>query len=77
MNTTPAKNRVTMDFLAAMREILAGRKVARLSWHNDDYCWLSGEWLSIFRDDSAERPGTHRWAIHESDMQAKDWIIVY
>lgn len=66
----------TMDLPAAMREIIANRRVARLEWNNHDYCWLNGDWLSIFRDDSAENPGEHRWLVNKGDMLAQDWFVV-
>lgn len=75
--TTPTKSKpITMDFPTALKEIAAGKKVACLSWHNGDYCWLNGEWLSIYRDENAERPGVHRWAVSSHDIFAKDWVVI-
>lgn len=60
----------TMDFLDAMREIIAGNKVARLSWSNPDYCLLKDGWLSIYT-----KGEFHTWSINDGDMEGNDWII--
>lgn len=63
---------ITMDFPDAMREVLRGKKVARIEWANKDYGFLKDEWLSIFKDGKVF---TH-WSVSLGDMEAQDWIIV-
>lgn len=61
----------TMDFPDAMRQIINGRKVARVSWGNADYCLLRGGWLTIFT-----KGDFHTWTINDGDMEAQDWTVV-
>ena len=63
---------ITMNFPDAMREVIRGNKVTRISWANKDYCFLKGEWLTIYIKDAF-----HTWLISEGDMvDAEDWIVV-
>jgi hypothetical protein len=62
----------TMDFPDAIREIMRGKKVARVEWGNQDYCFLKDEWLGIFRNGKFF---TH-WQVSEGDMTGNDWIII-
>ena len=61
----------TMDFPDAMREIIAGNKVARVSWGNPDYCFLRDGWLIIFT-----KGAFHTWSVNDGDMEGQDWVIV-
>lgn len=61
----------TMDFLDAIRLIIQGKKVARVSWGNTDYGVLDKEWLCIFTKGSL-----HTWKVNEGDMTAQDWVVV-
>lgn len=61
---------MTMDFPNAMREIIAGNKVTRLSWENTDYCLLKDGWLEIFTDDF------HVWKVNDGDIEGQDWVVV-
>lgn len=61
----------TMDFPDAMREIINGKKVARVEWGNADYCLLDGEWLSIFTNGAM-----HVWKVNDGDMTSQDWTVV-
>ena len=62
---------ITMDWPDAMRQIKNGKKVTRISWANKDYCFLKGEWLSIFRQGQ-----TKTWLINDGDVEGQDWIVV-
>lgn len=60
----------TMNFPDAMREIIKGNSVARVSWGNNDYCLLKDGWLSI------NRAGTfHTWTVNDGDMEGEDWVV--
>ncbi len=61
----------TMNFPDAIREIINGKKVTRVSWGNKDYCFLKGEWLTIFT-----KGNFHTWLINDGDLLAEDWIVV-
>lgn len=62
---------MTMDFPDAVREIIKGNKVARLSWANGDYGLLKDGWLTIFT-----KGAFHTWSVNDGDMESNDWIIV-
>ena len=63
---------ITMSFPDAMREVIKGKKVTRISWANEDYCFLKGEWLTIYI-----KGAFHTWLVSEGDMvDAEDWIEV-
>lgn len=61
----------TMSFPDAIKQIIKGKKVARVSWGNDDYGFLKDAWLTI------HTKGTfHTWLISDGDLESNDWIIV-
>jgi len=62
---------MTMDFPDAIREIMNGKKLARVEWGNNDYGFLKGEWLSIFT-----KGKFFTWNVSLGDMEGQDWIIV-
>lgn len=62
---------LTMDFPDAMRRIMEGKRVARISWGNKDYCLLKDGWLSIFTKGTM-----HTWSVNDGDMEGQDWIVV-
>lgn len=69
----PSKSIDQIDFPDGMREILAGRKITRQSWANDDYAYLDHNrgFLMLKRD-----AGLFQWLVNDGDMQATDWVIV-
>lgn len=62
---------MTMSFPEAMSEIIAGNKIARLSWSNGDYCLLKDGWLTIFTKNAF-----HTWSVNDGDMEGQDWVVV-
>ena len=63
---------ITMPFIDAMKEILAGQKVRRISWPNPkDHCLLKNGWISIFTKDNF-----YTWNINDGDYEGQDWIVV-
>lgn len=62
---------ITMDFIDAMRKLLEGKKITRISWGNTDYCLMRDGWITIFTKDAF-----HTWAINDGDAEGQDWIIV-
>lgn len=70
----PEKNKdaVTMDFPDAIREIISGKKVTRISWGNDDYGFLKDEWLTIYTGGKF-----HTWLVSQGDLEGNDWTVKY
>lgn len=66
----PSKAR-TMDFIDAIRQIMQGKYVKRVSWGNNDYCLMKDGWLSIYT-----KGEFHSWTVNDGDMEGQDWIIV-
>jgi hypothetical protein len=61
----------TMDFPDAIRQLINGKRIARVEWHNADYGVLRNGWLTIFRD------GTfHTWLVNDGDLMADDFIVL-
>ena len=62
----------TMDFLDAMRELMNGKKIRRVSWPDPrDYGLLRNGWVSILRGDKF-----HTWNINDGDLEGRDWTVV-
>lgn len=61
----------TMDFPDAMRQIIQGKKVARISWGNADYGVMEKEWLCIFT-----KGELHTWSVSQGDLEGQDWVVV-
>ena len=62
---------ITMSFPDAMRQVIDGKRITRLEWANKDYCFLKGEWLTIFT-----KGKFHTWLINDGDLEAQDWYVV-
>lgn len=61
----------TMDFPDAIREVMKGKKVRRISWETPtDHGVLKDEWLSLHT-----KGGYHTWLVSQGDMEGNDWII--
>ena len=63
---------ITMSFGDAMRAVLAGKKVRRLDWPDEDYGVLKDENLGIFTNG---KYFTY-WNICKGDLDAEDWIVI-
>lgn len=62
----------TLDFPAAMREVMNGKKIRRLEWEDEAiHCTLHKGLLLIHRD--GENRG---WIISDGDMEGKDWVVI-
>ena len=62
---------LTMSFPDAMKKIIEGKKVARVSWGNNDFCFLDNEWLVVVRNGKS-----FSWKINDGDMFGEDWVLV-
>ena len=68
---------ITMSFIDAMREIINGKKVRRISWGNSDYCLLKDGWLTIYTQNVKDtKQEFHTWNINDGDIEGEDWIVV-
>lgn len=62
---------VTMNFPDAIKEIIKGKRVRRVSWGSaSDYGLLKDGWLTIFTKDAF-----HTWSVSDGDMEGEDWVI--
>lgn len=62
---------ITMDFPDAIRKVIEGKKIARISWANDDYGFVKDDFLSIFT-----KGAFHTWLVSQGDLEAEDWFVV-
>ncbi len=63
---------LTMDFPDAIREIIKGKKVRRLSWESEtDHGLLKDGWLTI-----NTKGAFHTWLISDGDMEGNDYISI-
>lgn len=62
---------VTMSFPDAIRKIMEGKSVTRISWGGTDHCLLKDDWLSIYT-----KGAFHTWSINDGDLFGEDWIVV-
>ena len=62
---------ITMDFIEAMKKLIEGKRISRISWANDDYCLMKDGWVTIYTKGSF-----HTWTINDGDTEGSDWIIV-
>ncbi len=74
LTPTPRKQgqSITMSFPDAIREIIAGNKVKRLSWEaENDYGLLKDGWLTIYT-----KGVFHSWLVNDGDLEGEDWVVV-
>lgn len=62
---------ITMDFVDAMRQLVNGKRITRISWGNPDYCSMKDGWVTIYT-----KGAFHTWSISDGDTESQDWIIV-
>lgn len=62
---------ITMDFPSAIREVINGKKITRISWNNTDYCLLRDGWLTIYTKNAF-----HTWSVNDGDLESQDWIVL-
>ena len=62
---------MTMNFPDAIKKIMEGKRVARISWANQDYGVLKDGWLTIFT-----KGEFHTWTVNDGDMNGEDWTVV-
>lgn len=61
-----------MSFPDAMRRVIDGRKITRISWKTvDSYGLLKDGWLMIRIDGEL-----HKWTVNDGDLLAEDWVVL-
>lgn len=72
-DTLIASNETKLNFPDAMREVLNGNRIMRISWMPDapTFCELRDTFLQIF-----VKSEWHQWIINDGDMSGIDWIVV-
>lgn len=60
-----------MSLPDALKEVVAGKSITRISWMNNDWCELRDGWLMIRREGK-----WHTWLINDGDLMADDWVTV-
>jgi hypothetical protein len=68
---------VLLDFPDAIREVIDGKRIARVDWKNADYGVLKDGWLKIFHKKEGQKLSNfHTWLINDGDLTADDWIVL-
>lgn len=67
----PTGKSVTMNFYDAIKKIMTGACVARISWGNTDYCKLDAGNLCIWREGKL-----HNWIVNDGDIEGMDWCVI-
>jgi hypothetical protein len=63
---------ITMNFPDAMREVIKGNKVRRMSWPEGDYSILKNGWLTVHTKGKYST-----WLVSDGDMvDTEDWIVI-
>lgn len=63
---------ITMSFPDAIREIINGKKVRRISWESQsDHGLMKDGWLTIHT-----KGIFHTWLVSDGDAEGQDWIVV-
>ncbi len=66
---------IKMDFPDAMREVIAGKKLTRIAWNNNEiYIHRISGYLEIMRGDTDKF--SHQLIVNDGDMLATDWVVV-
>ena len=63
----------TMDFPAAIKEVIDGKKIHKLEWKDKEYYgWLNGNILSLHKPDTKN----YQWVLNDGDLKGNDYIVV-
>lgn len=63
---------ITMDFPDAIKEVISGKKIRRLSWETEsDHGLLKDGWLTIYT-----KGAFHTWSVNDGDLEGNDWIVI-
>jgi hypothetical protein len=77
-STSPAPQRTTahvsntLDFPAAMAEVIAGHKITKLEWGDPSQYGVLKDGLLMIR----LTDGWHKWIVNDGDLLGTDWITI-
>jgi hypothetical protein len=72
VSPTPVKKVEMLDFMDAIREVLNGKRVTRVSWEDVNvYIFLANDFLCIDMGNSV-----HQLVTSLGDMQGLDWYVL-
>lgn len=70
---TPVRTDATdMDFYDALKQIVAGKKVTRQDWQNEDCVFLHAGAVHLRKTDGS----LHTLIVSDGDIAATDWALV-
>ena len=62
----------TLDFPAAMKEIIVGKKITKQEWDNvNTYCMLHEGILKLYKENKP-----YQWIINDGDLLGTDWVVI-
>lgn len=68
--------RIVMDFFAALRAVVVGKRVTKLEWADRDaFGLLNGGVLMLHKGGEPEDV-FHAWIINDGDLMGSDWIVL-
>lgn len=67
----PTGKSVTMNFYDAIKKLMTGSCITRISWGNTDYCFLKDGFLSIMREGKL-----NNWIVNDGDIEGMDWCVI-
>ena len=59
-----------MTFPEAMKEIIAGKRVARVIWPTDEFGLIKDGFLMVYKNSQF-----YRWILNDGDLFGQDWKI--
>ena len=68
---SPTPYRPPLDFPDALRAVIAGHKITKAEWGDDEYYGVLRDGLLMLH----KPDGFHTWIISEADMLGTDWQI--
>jgi len=70
--TPPIQGQTLMNFGDALQELVKGKKIARVEWHNTDYGFLKDGIVAIYKNGEV----FNTWMISDGDITATDWVVL-
>lgn len=72
LSPPPVQSQVVMNFYDALREVIKGEKITRISWNDQgEFGFMHDGFLTI-----RTKGAFHQWLVSDGDMEATDWVVV-
>ena len=72
LSPKPQTGEVLLSFPDAMKEVIKGNLITRVSWNDlKEYGLLADGWLTIHT-----KGAFHRWTVNDGDLLATDWKVI-